>query len=69
MKKAPFNIWDSEILNHEYEYSQIIIFDLHKEIDYMQSTFQGKIRICLRKNNECYERTSLDGFINIERIQ
>lgn len=36
-KKAPFNIWDSEILNHEYEYSQIIIFDLHKEIDYIEA--------------------------------
>lgn len=33
-RKYPANIWDSDILNDEYEYSQIIMFDLCKEIDY-----------------------------------
>lgn len=36
-KKAPFDIWDSDILDREYEYSQVIIFDLHKEIDYIEA--------------------------------
>ena len=36
-KKNPFNIWDSDILDREYEYSQVIIFDLHKEIDYIEA--------------------------------
>ena len=33
-EKPPYNVWDSEILNDEFEYTQTIMFDLRKEIDY-----------------------------------
>ena len=33
-EKPPYNVWDSEILNDEFEYAQTIMFDLCKEIDY-----------------------------------
>ena len=33
-KKPPYNVWDSQILNDEYEFAQTIMFDLRKEIDY-----------------------------------
>ena len=33
----PANIWDSDILKKEYEYSNIIMFDLCKGIDYEEA--------------------------------
>ena len=33
----PANIWDSDILNKEYEYSQTIRFDLCKDVDYEEA--------------------------------
>ena len=33
-REYPANIWDSDILNDEYSYSEIIMFTLNKEIDY-----------------------------------
>ncbi len=30
-EKPPFNIWDSEIIDGEFEFTQLIIFDVEKE--------------------------------------
>lgn len=30
-RKFPYNIWDSNILNEEFEYSQVLIFSINKQ--------------------------------------
>lgn len=56
-KKAPTNIWDSDILGDEYEYSQIIIFDLYKEMERVEDinyneAFQSIIDFFIFLNKE-----------------
>ena len=36
-KKSPYNIYDSDIINDEFEYNQLLIFELDKEDATMNS--------------------------------
>ena len=36
-EESPYNVWDSEIICKEFDYSQTVMFDLRKEIDYEQA--------------------------------
>ena len=44
-EEPPFNVWDSAILNDEFEYAQTIMYDLYKEIDRVEEIdYEGVYR-------------------------
>lgn len=45
-KKPPYNVYDSNIINDEFEYVQLIIFDIKKE-ETAVDTFKDIINFCI----------------------
>ena len=45
-KKPPYNVYDSDILNGEFEYEQLIIFDISKE-DATAALYKEIVDFCI----------------------
>ena len=54
-KKSPYNIYDSDIINDEFEYNQLLIFELDKE-DAAMNSYREIIRFLKHLSQEIKSR-------------